>query len=185
MKDAPLIIEVLPGQIKGSWRWVLGMGLILVVLGTIGLGALVVLTLASILLLGVFLMIAGLVQFIDALKSKRHKGTILRTSIALLYIIGGGIVVYDPLLATSIVTVLLAWILIVIGITRIAMAVTHRDTQIWGWLLFAGLCSLVLGILILMQLPISVLWVIGLFIAVELIINGWSYIFISLSMRKK
>jgi len=185
MKDSPLIIEVLPDQLKRSWRWVLGMGLILVLLGTIGLGALVVLTLASILLLGVFLIIAGIVQFIDVLKSKRQKGTILRTTIALLYIIGGTIVVYDPILASSIVTIMLAWILIVIGTTRVAMAITHRDTQVWGWLFFAGLCAVVLGVLILMQLPISALWVIGLFIAVELIINGWSYIFIAFSMRRQ
>jgi uncharacterized membrane protein HdeD (DUF308 family) len=35
-----------------------------------------------------------------------------------------------------------------------------------------------------MQWPFSALWIIGLFIAIELIVNGWSYIFIAIAMRR-
>ena len=118
-------------------------------------------------------------------KIKQWKGAIHHALIAILYIVGGCLVIYDPVLASAVITALLAWILIVIGITRLWMASTLRHSSGWGWLLFAGIMSIVLGSLILLQWPMSALWLIGLFIAIELMINGWSYIFIAIAIRKK
>jgi len=44
--------------------------------------------------------------------------------------------------------------------------------------------SIVLGGIIVLQWPVSGLWVIGLFVAIELILNGWSYVFVALAARK-
>ena len=38
--------------------------------------------------------------------------------------------------------------------------------------------------MIVLQWPVSGLWVIGLFVAIELILNGWSYVFVALAARK-
>jgi hypothetical protein len=54
----------------------------------------------------------------------------------------------------------------------------------WGWLLPLGIVSIVLGGIIVAQWPVSGLWVIGLFVAVELIFHGWSYVFVALAARK-
>lgn len=142
------------------------------------------LTIASMLFLGALLLIAGLSQIIDVFKSKQWKGAVWHALIAILYIIGGGIVIYDPILASTLITVLLAWVLIFIGIIRLIMASVLRNESGWGWLVFAGLTALVLGILILLQWPYSGLWVLGLFIAIELLVNGWTYIFIALAIRR-
>ena len=64
------------------------------------------------------------------------------------------------------------------------MAFVLRHEKGWAWILIAGLTAIVLGVLILMQWPYSGLWVLGLFIAIELIVNGWTYIFIALAMRR-
>ena len=63
------------------------------------------------------------------------------------------------------------------------MAIALKDSKGWIWLLLAGITAIILGILILIQWPISALWVIGLFIAIELIISGWTYIFIALALQ--
>jgi len=102
-----------------------------------------------------------------------------------LYLAGGCVVFYDPFLASTLITGLLAAVLIVIGITRIIMAIALKSSKGWGWLLLAGLTAIILGVLILIQWPISGLWVIGMFIAIEMIVNGWTYIFIALSLRNK
>jgi uncharacterized membrane protein HdeD (DUF308 family) len=104
--------------------------------------------------------------------------------IAFLYILASLVVLYDPLLASTLITALLAWLLIIIGISRISMAFYLKDTIGWGWILFAGITSLILGLLILMQWPISGLWVIGMFIAIDLIVSGWTYILMALSLRR-
>ncbi|WP_195912515.1 HdeD family acid-resistance protein, partial [Legionella pneumophila] len=100
-----------------------------------------------------------------------------------LYIAAGCIVLYDPFLASTLITAFLAAMLIIIGLTRMIMAFALKDSKGWGWLLLAGITAIILGILILMQWPISGLWIIGLFIAIELIVTGWTYIFIAISVK--
>lgn len=174
----------IPANIARNWGWLLGLGILFVILGCIGLSMIVGLTLVSIMFLGVLFIIAGFAQIIDVFKSRGWKGITWHALIAVLYIVGGGLVIYDPFLASAIITGLLAWVLIIIGITRLTMAFALRHASGWGWLLFAGLTSIILGILILMQWPFSALWIIGLFIAIELIVNGWSYIFMAFAIRR-
>ncbi|KTD24359.1 HdeD protein [Legionella lansingensis] len=173
-----------PRELKRNWGWLLALGILFVILGCIGLGMLVGLTLASMLVLGVFLIIGGILQIIDVFKCKRWKAVAWHAFIALLYLIGGGLVIYDPFLASALITALLASVLIIIGISRFFMAILLRGASGWGWLLFAGIIAIALGVMILLQWPLSGLWVIGLFIAIELIVDGWTYIFLALAFRR-
>jgi uncharacterized membrane protein HdeD (DUF308 family) len=170
-------------DLQRNWGWLLALGILFVILGMIGVGMTVGLTLVSMLFLGMLFILAGFVQIVDVFKSHEWRGVVGHALIAVLYIMGGGLVIYDPVLASSIVTALIAWVLIIIGVTRFIMAIVLRHASGWGWLLFAGIVAIVLGILILIQWPYSAMWVIGLFIAIELIVNGWTYIFLALGMR--
>ena len=173
----------MPVDLQRNWGWLLGLGILFVVLGFIGLGMTVGLTLVSIVFMGALFIIAGLAQILDVFKSHHWKGIVGHALIAVLYIMGGGMIIHDPILASAVITALIAWILIIIGVTRLIMAIALRHGAGWGWLLFAGLTAIVLGVLILMQWPYSALWIIGMFIAIELIVNGWTYIFMALGMR--
>ena len=184
MEPSNRVIGPLSADLQRNWGWLLGLGILLVVLGFIGLGMTVGLTLASMFFLGFLFIIAGLAQTVDVFKCHHWKGIVGHALIAVLYILGGGLVIYDPVLASAIVTALLAWMFSIIGITRIIMAVVLRHASGWGWLLFGGLTAIILGILILMQWPYSALWIIGMFIAIELIVKGWTYIFMALGMRR-
>lgn len=171
-------------SLNRNWGWLLGLGILFVILGCIGLRMVVGLTLVSMLFLGVLLIIAGICQIADAFKEKFWKGTAWHAFIAVLYIIGGCLVIYDPFLASALITSLLASVLIVIGIARLIMAIQLRGESGWFWLLLAGLIAIALGIMILAHWPMSGLWIIGLFIAIELLVDGWTYIFLALSMRR-
>jgi uncharacterized membrane protein HdeD (DUF308 family) len=175
--------ELLESEFKRSWGWLLALGVLFILMGTAGLGMLVGLTIASMFFLGVILIIAGFFQIVDTFKSKQWKGIALHAMVALLYMVGGGLIIYDPFLASSLITAAVAGVLIVIGVTRLVMATMHHDSNGWGWIFLAGLAALVLGILILMQWPVSGLWFIGLFIAIELMISGWTYVFLAFSIR--
>lgn len=167
-----------------NWCWLLALGILFVILGGLGLSMTIGITVVSMLFFGVLLLIAGISQIIDTFHSRHWKGILWHALIAVLYIIGGCIIIYDPFLASTLITAMLAGVLIVIGLTRMLMALSLRGSEEgWGWLFLAGLTALVLGILILMHWPVSGLWMIGLFIAIELMVDGWSYILVSLSMR--
>jgi uncharacterized membrane protein HdeD (DUF308 family) len=64
------------------------------------------------------------------------------------------------------------------------MAFQHRGTKGWGWLLFGGIVAVLLGAMIASRWPVSGLWVIGLFVAIELIMNGWTYVFLALAAKE-
>jgi len=176
-------IEIIAVDLKRSWGWLLGLGILFVILGSIGLGMVVGLTLASVFFIGVLLLVAGISQIIDVFKSKEWRGVLWHALIAVLYLFGGGVVIYDPILASTVITALLAWMLIIIGITRLIMASALREAAGWGWIVFAGITAIILGILILLQWPYSGMWILGLFIAIELLVNGWTYIFVALTLR--
>src|SRR3990167_11043609 len=86
---------------RKSWGTLLALGIFLILLGTLGLWMAVGLTLVSILLLGVILIIAGVAQLIDIVKSRYWGGMLLHAIIGILYIAGGALVIYDPILASA------------------------------------------------------------------------------------
>ncbi|MBA2655629.1 MAG: DUF308 domain-containing protein [Tatlockia sp.] len=172
-------------ELGRNWLWLLALGIFFVILGCIGLGMVIGVTLASMLFLGVLLIIAGCSQFIDVFKAHRWDGVAWHAFVAALYIMGGGLVIYDPFLVSAIITALLAGVLIIIGLTRFFMVFQLKDSPGKIWLLLAGLVAIALGTMILMHWPVSGLWVIGLFIAIEMIVDGWAYIFLALGLRSK
>lgn len=184
MDGQKVTIEYDSAVLKRNWGWLLGLGILFVFLGFVGLGMVVGLTLVSIFFFGILLAIAGIAQFIDVFRSRGWQGVLWHAFIALLYLIGAAIVIYDPLLASVVITAMLAWVLIAIGIVRVVMAFNLRGIKQWGWLFVAGIAAIVLGVLILLQWPWSALWVIGMFIAIEIMLNGWSYIMMAFALRQ-
>ena len=50
-------------------------------------------------------------------------------------------------------------------------------------MLLNGVISLALGIMIWRQWPESSLWVIGIFVGIDMLFNGWSLIMLALTLR--
>jgi uncharacterized membrane protein HdeD (DUF308 family) len=175
--------EAIFGELQKNWGWLLFLGILFIILGFIGLGRLFALTLASAFFFGILIIIGGVAQFVEALKCKGWKGVAFHVLIAILYVVGGVFVIQDPLAASVMLTWVLAAVLIFAGILRIVMAIQLRSAGPWVVPLLGGVISIILGGMILAQWPLSGLFVIGLFVAIELIVNGWSYIFIALSAR--
>ena len=171
------------GDVTKKWRWLLALGIIWVVLGTIGLGMEVALTIASVMLFGAFLFAGGIFELIHAFQAKAWKGRLPAILIGLAYVAAGILIFQDPLAASKGLTLMLGALLLVIGIVRIVLAFGMKGHAGWIWLALSGALSLVLGFMIISKWPASGLWVIGLFVAIELIIQGWSCIFLALAAR--
>jgi uncharacterized membrane protein HdeD (DUF308 family) len=103
--------------------------------------------------------------------------------VGVLYGVAGFLVVMNPAASAVTLTLLIAMLLIVVGIFRIVAAIAARYPS-WGWLALHGLISVLLGVLIWQQWPVSGFWVIGLFIGLELIVNGAALAMLSLAARQ-
>ncbi|MBK1724244.1 HdeD family acid-resistance protein [Thiocystis violacea] len=180
VKDNP----VLYGELPHNWGWLLGLGVVSVLLGVIGLGMTFWLTLAGVLMFGVLLAFGGGLQLFDASKCKGWRSILAHSGIALVYLIAGLMMILDPVGGAIALTLVLGIALLAAGSLRLVIAFQHRDENGWKWAAGGGALSLLLGVLVLLQWPVSGFWVIGLVIAVELLINGWTAIFLGLVARR-
>ncbi len=169
--------------LKPKWGWLVALGIAFIVLGVIGLGMSVSLTMVGILFFGWLLIIGGIFQIIETFQVSGWKSVLWHVILAVLYIIAGAIVLYDPVGSAVALTLFLGIAFIVTGIARSIMSFQLRPEPVWGWVLFSGIVSIILGIMILAKWPISSFWLIGLLIAIELIANGWSYLMIGLAAK--
>lgn len=171
------------GQLRANWGWLLGLGILFLVLGFIGLSCVVSLTLTSALVFGVLVLIGGVAQIIEAFKCTGWKSVLWHIMIALLYILAGISILMDPAAASVIWTAMIAGALVVVGIFRMVIALGHRGSSSWFGLLLSGIVSLLLGGMLFAKWPYSGLWAIGLFVAVELLSQGISLIALALAAK--
>jgi uncharacterized membrane protein HdeD (DUF308 family) len=183
-QNMPVSQHPLFGDLSRNWGWLLAFGILSIILGTVGMGMTFGLTLVSVVFFGALLIVGGTFQLVDAFKCQGWKGALWHILIALLYIAGGLLIVVDPGLASETLTLALAGVLIAVGVSRAIMALQHRGQSGWGWLVLSGLISIALGAMIIAKWPMSGMWVIGLFVAIELIFNGWAYLFVALAARR-
>ena len=172
------------GSLGKNWGWLLALGIAFVILGIIGLGMSVGLTLASVLFFGVMILLGGIFQLIDTFKCTGWKGIVWHVLIGLLYVAAGIALISDPIVGSMIITILLGGVLLAVGLMRIIMGFQLKGHGgAWGWVLLSGVITLLLGFMILSRWPASGLFVIGLFIAIEMIMNGWTYIMMALAAK--
>ena len=171
------------GELKKHWAWMLSLGIVMVILGVIGLGMTVLFNEIVVMYFGFLLLFGSGVQLMQAFRAEAWKGRVWHVLIALVYIVGGIIAITEPVIAGMTLALLIAWTLIVIGVLRLFMALQMRGANGWLWTLLGGILSVVLGVMIINEWPQSGLWVIGLFVAIEILFAGWSQIMIALAAK--
>ncbi len=169
--------------LEKGWGWLLALGVLLSALGLLLIAAPALGTLAIDLLVGWFLIIGGIAQLIHAFMEKAWRGFLLEMASGALYLVVGILLVFYPIAGAQALTIFLAAFLLVEGIVRIAMALRLRRAQGWGWLLFGGIATVILALLIWMQWPASALWVLGLLVGINLLFTGWSLTMMAIAMR--
>lgn len=184
------------------WGWLLALGILMTVLGVIGLGTTYLLTAVTIFWFGVLAIVGGVAQILDAFQHKEWKGVIWHVIIGIVYIVAGVLLITMPVSAAFWLTLFLAISLAVTGIIRIVMAFQLRGHGgAWLAVLLSGIVSIVLGVMVYgtvmppgtealatpegqLQWLRSWGWVIGLFVAIELIMAGIALISIALATKR-
>ena len=171
------------GSLREHWGWMLALGSLMVVLGVIGLYMTATFTIASVLLFGALLLIGGVARLLEAFRALGWKSVLLHILIAVVYLAAGGIALYDPVAASLSLTLFIVAMLFVTGVLRAVIALQMRPVKGWVWVLGTAIISVLLGVLIFLQWPVSGLLAIGLFVAIELLVDGWACILIALAAK--
>jgi len=170
-------------EFRRNATWFLVLGVILVILGFIAVGRSVSVTLASMYFFGWLLVIGGVVEAVQAFWQRQWGGLFFNLLSGVLYVVVGFMVLGNPEAGAVALTLLIALFFLIAGAFRIIVALTMRFPE-WHWLLLNGAITLLLGLLIWKQWPSSALWVIGLFIGIDLIFTGTAWVMLSLAARR-
>jgi uncharacterized membrane protein HdeD (DUF308 family) len=168
--------------LRGNWFWFVILGVSLVVLGTVALGSVVITSLAAAAAIGVLLLLAGAAEAVGAFWCRGWSGIFLHLLSGVLSIVVGLLFLRAPLDALAALTLLIAGFLMAGGIFKVVAALSYRFAA-WGWSLASGIIDLILGVLIWQEWPASALWVIGLFVGINLIFRGFNWIALGLALR--
>ncbi len=165
------------------WLTFLVMGTFLILLGILALSSGFITTITAVVFLGLLLAASGIIQIIHSLVTPDWKGFFTQMLVGILSTVTGWLMVTRPAVGAVSITLILAVFFIAAGLFKIATALMVEVEQ-WGWLLFNGLITLALGVMIFVQWPAASYWIIGLFIAIDLIFSGWANIMLALRLRK-
>ena len=168
--------------LRGNWSWFVLLGVALVVLGIVALGSAVITSLAAAAAIGVLLLLGGAAEAVGAFWCRGWSGFFLELLSGVLSIVVGLLFLRAPLNALAALTLLLACFLMVGGIFKVVAAIAYRFAA-WGWSLAGGIIDVILGVMIWQEWPASALWVIGLFVGIDLIFRGFNWIALGLALR--
>jgi len=104
--------------------------------------------------------------------------------LGILYIASGGYILLHPLAGLASLTIVLAAYLLLEAIVEFVLSFRLRTLSGSGWLLFDGIITLALAILIWWTWPSSTLWVIGTLVGVSILFSGIARLMISLAARR-
>jgi len=152
--------------------WLRGLGVFWIILGTLAIIAAFAATLATVLVFGILLLLAGLAQLAQAF-ADRNVDFGWRLAASLLYGLAGILLIVDPVGGAIGLTLLIALLFLFGGLLRLAFAFSiGRQGRSSGLYILGGLLNLVLAILIIAGWPETGAWVIGLFVGIELVFGG-------------
>ena len=170
-----------------QWGWILAFGVALVVIGAAAIVRSVAATLASMMVFGWLLLLAAAVEAAAAVWVGHWSGFFQHALAATLFGVVGLLFVVRPVVTAEVLTAVMAIFFLVGGIFQIAgsfmIGYGGAGYGGWGWHMIDGAINILLGLMIFARFPSSALWVIGLFIGVDLVFYGATWIAIAMAIR--
>jgi uncharacterized membrane protein HdeD (DUF308 family) len=183
MKSPQAGSDMTPLRAKSGW--IVALGVVYLLAGFVALGSVVTATVASVLVVGAMMIIAGVAEVFGAFQIKNWGKFLLWVLLGVLYIVAGFVTFENPLLAAVLLTLILGASLVASGIMRIILAFSMKRETPWIWVVLSGVITLLLGLLILGRWPVSSLYILGLFLSIDLITAGAGWIALGTGLRRR
>ena len=157
--------------VGGQFTW---LGIALIVLGIAAILTPAAAGSAVVVVIGLILLAAGVAAAIRGLQAATAMEKVLGMVVGVVTALAGVAVLGHPLFGLSLLTLLLAGYFVVDGVCKVIVSFRFRRARGWLWLLISGGVSLVLGVLIWSQWPMSGLWAVGVLVGLNLMSTGFA-----------
>ena len=176
---ATLVPDIIPKINRLTW-----LGWAVVVLGLLAIVSPLTAGKATVILLGLILLIAGLAQLLVAFRADQSASSRLLTAIlGAITAVAAIFVLAHPLLGLRFLTFLLVAYLVCEGFWKIIVSLRSMHTAGYLWLLASGILSLLVGLLIWQQWPLAGTSAVGILVGVNLVGTGIALLVFAGSMK--
>jgi uncharacterized membrane protein HdeD (DUF308 family) len=174
--------QALAQSVREHWVLFLIEGIVLVVLGVLAIIVPMLATIAVAILIGWLFFISGVVGLITTFMARHAPGFWWSLLSAVLGIVTGIILLGWPIFGAISLTLLLTVSFTIEGIASIMYALEHKKelTGRWTWMLVSGIVDLILAFIILIGLPGTAAWALGLLVGINMLFGGTSLIAMAL-----
>jgi uncharacterized membrane protein HdeD (DUF308 family) len=132
--------------------------------------------LSIVVLIGALLIVSGIAHLLFVFRAGSFRSGLLLVLLGVLSLLAGLYVVNQPAAALGALTLFLAAYFVASGVVEIIAAFGDKPTEGWGWMLFSGIVSLLLGVMIWRQFPLSGVWAVGVLVGVRMLMSGVTFI---------
>jgi uncharacterized membrane protein HdeD (DUF308 family) len=172
------------GLLKKASGWAIVLSIVLIILGLLAITLPLVAAVAITAVVGWLLVFGGATHLAAALHARRARGVVWEIIVGLIYLVGGGYMLFHPLLGVATLTLFLASLFLAEGALELIAFFGMRGKSGAGWMLVDGLVTILLAGLIWAHWPSSSAWAIGTIVGISLLFSGVKWLMISLASRK-
>ena len=169
-------------SLRHGWAWFVSVGLLVTLLGVAALVLVISATIASVVVIGILMIIAGGAEIVMGVKSHTLSRFFLWIFSGIAYIGVGAFALAQPLVAAALFTLVLGLGMVAIGLIRVYVG-SHLCNQTRRSVILAGLAAAVVGVIILIGWPTNSFIVLGVLLGLDLIFWGVSWIVLGLRLH--
>ncbi|QOG20034.1 MULTISPECIES: HdeD family acid-resistance protein [Bradyrhizobium] len=171
--------------LHAKWGWIVALGVVYLIAGFIALGSMVMATVASVIVVGAMMIVAGATEIIGAFQMKSWGKFLIWALLGVLYVIAGFLTFENPLFAAVLLTLFLGISLIASGAVRLFLAFSMKRESPWVWVALSAAITLLLGLLIVARWPVNSVYILGLFLGIDLIMAGAGWISLGFALKRR
>ena len=134
--------------------------------------------------IGWMMFLSGVFHFVLAFKTHTTGSVLWEILLGIVYVFAGFYLIFHPLSGLLSLTFLLILYLVFEGILELVHGFQVRPRAGSGWIIFDGIITLILAIMIWRAWPSSTVWAIGTLVGISMLFSGFSRLMLSLAARK-
>lgn len=180
LTNNPLVAGI--NSVRSSWGWFLTGGILLTLFGAGCIVYNVTATFATVIALGWLFIFGAAVALVQAFRMRSWGGSFPYFLSAVFRGFTGFLLLRYTFEGAFALTIVVASFFVVTGLFR-AIAATMLKFPSWGWSAFSGVITFALGIMLLVQMPVSSLWFIGFAVGLDMLFEGTALIGFAAALR--
>jgi uncharacterized membrane protein HdeD (DUF308 family) len=171
--------------LRTHWGWIVALGIVFLIAGVAALSSVLMATVVSVAFVGAMMLVSGIAEIINAFSVKGWGKFLLWALLGVLYVVAGIVTFQNPLLAATVLTLVLGVTLVIAGCLRVFLATQMAEGTGWVWVVLSGIITLLLGGVVLAHWPVSSLYMLGIFLGVDLIVAGIGWISTGMALKRR